>query len=277
MSDERPSQTWNFPARRVGRTVWIFDQLDSTNSFALSLTHDRRQDGLAILARTQTAGRGQYGRTWQAPAGSSVLLSLVAFPPPALRRPALLTAWAAVSVCDVIERCIGVEARIKWPNDVFVAGKKVCGILIERRSSPEDEAGTVVGIGLNVRQNADLFIEAGLPYAGSLFSVSATLFDSEEVAGQLLDCLDEHYKRLETGDLSLVEVRWREGLALVGKRVSAELASGNIHGQLIDVSLNSVKLVDDSRKVIEVPPEAVRHLSQLGKESAGTSQETSTG
>ena len=94
-------------------------------------SRDRDSAGLALLANEQLAGRGQFGRSWQAPAGSSVLVSVVLFPPQPLCRPALLTAWAAVSVCNLIEEITGLKARIKWPNDVLVHGKKVCGILIE--------------------------------------------------------------------------------------------------------------------------------------------------
>src|SRR5206468_7692987 len=89
-----------------------------------------------VLAREQTAGRGQHGRAWQAPAGSSVLLSVLLCPPPALRRPALLTAWAAVSVCETILQLTGLQAKIKWPNDVLIRGRKVCGILIESKAQP---------------------------------------------------------------------------------------------------------------------------------------------
>src|ERR1019366_3193428 len=128
--------------------------LDSTNSLALSLAHDPTQNGLVVIAHAQSAGRGQYGRSWHAPPGSSVLLSVLLFSPPTLRRPSLLTAWAAVSVCEAILKLADLDAQIKWPNDVLVQGKKVCGILIEQRTITHADfpLATVVGIGLNVSQ-----------------------------------------------------------------------------------------------------------------------------
>src|SRR5207245_2431978 len=111
--------------RRLGRRVLVFDQLDSTSTYAAGLAGDPANDGMVILAREQTAGRGQHGRTWSAPAGSSVLLSVLLFPPPELRRPAILTAWVAVSVCETILKLTGLQAKIKWPNDVLIRGKKV--------------------------------------------------------------------------------------------------------------------------------------------------------
>src|SRR5438046_7649419 len=138
-----PIERWQLDTCRLGRQVLIFDEVDSTNSRAAALAADPANDGLVILAWAQSAGRGQHGRSWQCPAGDGVLLSVLLFPPPPLRRPALLTAWAAVSVCETVREAAGLQARIKWPNDVLVQGRKVCGILIEQGR------GTVAGIGLN--------------------------------------------------------------------------------------------------------------------------------
>ena len=86
-------------------------------------------------------------------------MSVLLFPPPELRRPALLTAWAAVSVCEtILPGGTGHQATIKWPNDVLVAGRKVCGILIEQNR------GTVAGIGLNVNQTQEMFTPRPLPW-----------------------------------------------------------------------------------------------------------------
>ena len=157
-----PHDEWHLTTARLGRRVLHFTQLDSTNAHALALAGDPAHDGLVIVADEQTAGRGQHGRSWACPSGSGVLMSVLLFPPPELRRPAILTAWAAVSVCEVIVQTTGLQAQIKWPNDVLLQGRKVCGILIEQTR------GTVVGIGLNVNQDAGHFAAAGLPQASSL-------------------------------------------------------------------------------------------------------------
>src|SRR5438046_2971142 len=83
-------------------------------------------------ARERTAGRGQYGRTWHSPPNTGIALSILLAPPPELRRPALLTAWAAVGIADAIAAVAGHDAHIKWPNDLLLGGRKVCGILIEQ-------------------------------------------------------------------------------------------------------------------------------------------------
>src|SRR5262249_23530371 len=149
------------------------------NSFALSLANDPANHGLAIVALEQSAGRGQHGRSWQAPAGSSVLLSVLLFAPSHLSRPPVLTAWAAVGVCETIFKVSSLHAKIKWPNDVLLNGKKVCGILIEQRQTGRAKAplATVVGIGLNVNQPAQFFVDADLPHGASLSSISGHNFE----------------------------------------------------------------------------------------------------
>src|SRR5687767_8862526 len=147
-----PRETWHFDTERIGRRVLVYDHVDSTNTRGAELAHaDPDADGLVLIADQQTAGRGQYGRVWQSRPGSSLLLSVVLRPPAELRRPVILTAWAAVSVAEAILALTGVQARIKWPNDLLVRGKKVCGILIEQ-SGTAGEIVTVAGIGLNLNQ-----------------------------------------------------------------------------------------------------------------------------
>src|SRR5260221_2302870 len=132
MSPTTAQTLWKLPRQHIGRRVYHFAQLPSPIDFAASLADDPANAGNVVLADEQTTGRGQYGRRWVAPPGSSVLMSVLLFPPPELRRPVILTAWAAVSVCETIRQATGEQAKIKWPNDVLLHGRKVCGVLIEQ-------------------------------------------------------------------------------------------------------------------------------------------------
>jgi BirA family biotin operon repressor/biotin-[acetyl-CoA-carboxylase] ligase len=252
-SSAKPSDTWELPTRRLGRRTIVFDRLDSTNTYAATLASDPANDGLVVVAREQTAGRGQHGRTWQAPAGSSVLLSVLLFPPPLLRRPALLTAWAAVSVCESIRELAGLDPQIKWPNDVLVDSRKVCGILIEQAK------GTVVGIGLNLNQTAEHFAVAGLEQANSLRSITARPYDCDAATCLLVQQLDAAYDRLMRGDARSLESSWKQRLGLLGTPVVADCADGERRGRLIDVGWDSVQ-VETPSGVVQLLPETVRHL-----------------
>jgi BirA family biotin operon repressor/biotin-[acetyl-CoA-carboxylase] ligase len=252
-----PREQWHLDTRHLGRRVLVYDQVDSTNTRAAALAHDNANDGLVILAGEQTAGRGQHGRSWQCPGGAGVLLSALLFPTPALRRPALLTAWAAVSVCETILQVTGLQAKIKWPNDVLIQGKKVCGILIEQAR------GTVAGIGLNVNQPAEVFAAAGLTEAASLAIFTGQRFECREVARRLIQQLDEQYAQLCDGEVATLEACWKWRIGLLGKQVAAECPNGVHQGRLRELSFAGLELEQADGQVMVLQPEAVRHLEPI--------------
>jgi BirA family biotin operon repressor/biotin-[acetyl-CoA-carboxylase] ligase len=256
----QPREEWQLDTHLVGRRVLVFDRLDSTNSHAAGLATDPANDGVAVLAHEQTAGRGQYGRSWLCPPGSGVLLSVLVFPPPALRRPVLITAWAAVAVCRTVYEAVGVRARIKWPNDVLLHDRKVCGILIEQSIRAGAEGGAVIGIGLNVNQSAEAFTAAGLTEATSLADVTGEPLDRALMARGLLGQLDAEYHRLCAGDVTTLEACWRRHLDLLGTSVLAECHDGNHRGRLREVGWQGVTLESADGTLLQLSPESVRHL-----------------
>jgi len=255
-----PCEHWAFPTARLGQRAHVYESLASTNDTATPLAADPANAGLVVVARHQTAGRGTHGRAWASRPDSSLLMSLVVAPPLALRRPVVLTAWVAVAVADAVRELTGQTPRIKWPNDLLVGGRKLCGILIEQ------SAAVVVGLGLNLTQSADDFHAAGLPDATSLAMLTP---DAEprplrEVLGVVLTHLDRRYGQLLGGDLGEVEAAWRAGSRLVGRRVALETADGLVvPGHLRSLSFDAVEL-DCGEVVPQVwPPERVRGLRPL--------------
>jgi BirA family biotin operon repressor/biotin-[acetyl-CoA-carboxylase] ligase len=245
---------WHLETGLIGRRTLLFEQVHSTNSYVAGLATEPELDGLVVLAREQTAGRGQHGRNWNCPPGTGVLMSVLLFPAASIRRPALLTAWAAVSVCEAIRSTTGLQAHIKWPNDVLIQGRKVCGILIEQSRC------TVVGVGLNVLQTSDDFARAGLVEAASLSQFTATPLDSEEMARALIGQLDKEYARLAAGEVAALESCWKRRLGLLGTQVVAKCQHGTYHGRLRDVTLQGVELDVEGGRSVQLVPETIQHL-----------------
>ncbi len=246
---------WSEKTCHIGRRVEFHEQLESTNSWTAACCSHPDSAGMVVIANHQVAGRGQYGRVWQSRPGSSLLMSVVLHPPPELRRPVILTAFAAVAVAEAIRELTGVQARLKWPNDLLVRGKKVCGILIETG------AATVVGIGLNLSQTAEEFEQAGLTEATSLSLVSAETSDIPNTARVVIRWLDDEYGRLLAGEQVAVEADWKWRLGLLGRPVELELLDGSIvTGRLREIGFDGLE-VDLGRQSIRViPPELVRQL-----------------
>ncbi|MGM9662343.1 MAG: biotin--[acetyl-CoA-carboxylase] ligase [Oscillospiraceae bacterium] len=166
-------------------SVEVFARIDSTNNEAKRRLAAGRCEPTLLLAEEQTAGRGRLGRSFYSPAETGLYMTLLLGRPAALRDPAILTVAAAAAVAGAIEQLTGERAGIKWVNDVYMAGKKVCGILCEAVTDGESgETGLLAGIGVNVR-TAD-FPEELRQKAGSLTGAAA---DRTELAAEITDRL----------------------------------------------------------------------------------------
>jgi BirA family biotin operon repressor/biotin-[acetyl-CoA-carboxylase] ligase len=250
-----PAHTFALPTAHVGRRIDVFGEVSSTND----LLPPDAESGTVVVADYQTAGRGQYGRTWLTRPGEALLMSVFLDPPPAVRRPVVLTAWAAVGVGEAIAELTGVQAAIKWPNDLLVYRAKVCGILIEQRVM------VAVGIGLNLNQSAVEFADRGLPHAISLGMIAGRPFDRDAVLEVVLKKLDAEYARLVDGAPAMLEAGWRWRLGLLGKSTTAELFDGTtVSGRVRQIGFDGVELESDDGAFRVLRPEAVRGLVAAG-------------
>lgn len=168
------------------------DSVTSTNSVIKSLSAERElAEGYTLVAYHQTQGRGRLGRSFASPEGG-VYLSMLLYPSENLARAATLTPCAAVAVCRALERVCGVTPGIKWPNDLLLNGRKLCGILTESFPARARQA-VVVGIGINVNTPASAFEGDLQTIAVSLAEHTPAPVDRDAVASAVIDELDKMY------------------------------------------------------------------------------------
>ena len=258
-----PDRVIHRSGRQVGHCIHWHDRLDSTNEQAMRLSARLGQEpslhGVAIAAGCQDRGRGQHGRVWTAPPLSSVLMSVLLDLEQEASRPALLTAWAAVATRYAAGRWLGVKPRIKWPNDIYAGDRKIAGILVEKGR------GTVVGIGLNISQTEEDFLEAGLELGGSLGMFSSGAVPSHsEVQDSLLEALYLGLPAIQMGETRELEAAWREGLGLVGVAVRVEAVGRVALGMVEEVGLAGVVLAQDDGARRRFLPEEILRIHPLG-------------
>ncbi|HEX8637904.1 MAG TPA: biotin--[acetyl-CoA-carboxylase] ligase, partial [Pyrinomonadaceae bacterium] len=135
-------------------TILRFDAIESTNTEALNQAARGADEGLCIVARGQTAGRGRRGRLWTSPADAGLYFSIVLRPRIETRFFPLVTLTAAIAVHDALEKLYPIECDIKWVNDIHVRGKKICGILAE---AAETKKGAAIVLGIGINLNSDNF------------------------------------------------------------------------------------------------------------------------
>jgi BirA family transcriptional regulator, biotin operon repressor / biotin---[acetyl-CoA-carboxylase] ligase len=170
-------------AGRFGRPYRYEPSCESTQS----LLDQTAAEGALALRDEQTSGRGRLGRVWQAPAGTSILCSIVLRPPPERRLPEL-SLVAGMAVADAVEQVLGLAAQIKWPNDVMVNRRKVAGVLAEAR-----DGAVVLGIGINVNQTREQLPADSRSPAASLRTIDGVERDRAPVLAALLEQLEERY------------------------------------------------------------------------------------
>jgi len=259
---------WQLNPRKIGRRIAVWQRVTSTNDLAARAARTPANDGLVVLAEHQTAGRGRRHRRWHAPPHSSILMSVLIFPPDDVRSVALLTSLAAVAVADVIVDSLDLPARIKWPNDVRVRGLKVCGILVEDlargRAKASKRRAAVIGIGVNVNIEPREFPKKLDRPATSLMTLCGRRLDRSALARSIIERLDHHYHLALRGDGDALWKRWRSLADLIGERVIVERAGGNLRGQLIDLSPpRGLSLRVASGEIILLPAEEVVSVAEM--------------
>ncbi|MCZ7604636.1 MAG: biotin--[acetyl-CoA-carboxylase] ligase [Planctomycetota bacterium] len=223
--------------RHVGRKLQIFDQVSSTNETAWELIEadPKLKDGTVVLAESQTRGRGRMGREWHSAKGAGLWLSVVlktSVPPDKL---AFLTGGAALAIANMLQQFIHLPAEIKWPNDILIRGRKVCGILVEARSSQPDVY--VLGIGLNVNQARTDFPESLRETATSLRleRPGARTLNRVRVLRPLLFYLERVYLQIKKKKWDRLAEAWSEFVHMGGKQVSLEQGGQEYQGTVVKV------------------------------------------
>lgn len=232
----------------AGREIVYFKEIDSTNRYAKKLAAEGAAHGTLVLADTQTAGRGRRGHSWISPAGSSISMTLILRPevPPA--QVAKISLLTALATANAIRRVTGLDARIKWPNDIVAGGRKVCGMLMEMDATPERVASVVAGVGINVHQTQ--FPEEIAHSASSLDLLAGRRISRSVIVRAFL----QEYERVwALGDEAMMRA-YRERSATIGQRVQVIGLNGTYTGTAQDVTESGSLLVraDEDGEVREV-------------------------
>ncbi len=177
----------------IGRQIVVLEETTSTNDSILDLCAGNPPEGLVVFAEHQHAGRGQRGNRWESAACQGLWFSILLYPKIEVAASARLTTWAAETVAVTIRSELSIEATVKPPNDVYVSGRKVAGVLVEMRAQERAPHLAIVGIGINVNQNTRDFPEELRSRAISLALASGRSIDRQKFAVATLRSLDRSY------------------------------------------------------------------------------------
>lgn len=232
---------------KFGKQVFKLESVDSTNNFAANLINEGLADnGAVVMADFQTNGRGQRSNTWESDAGMNLTASFIYFPANlTLSEVIHVNWWVSMSIINVLNT-LGVQAKIKWPNDVYVGDCKLGGVLIETINQSNTVKSVIIGVGINLNQT-----DFNTPYATSIKKICDSFTLPEDVLWMLCDSLTRHenelcdYLRLkESYENNLYRLKEKSFFILGNERLEGEVVGVSLQGQLKLKIADEVRLVE---------------------------------
>lgn len=246
----------------VAKEVLYFDTIDSTNTKAQELAEKGYPSGTLVVADKQESGKGRRGRSWVSPSGTGIFMTLMLKPDINPNNASMLTLVAALAVAKAITSVTGEEALIKWPNDIVVNGKKVCGILTEMNAQFDYINHIVVGIGINVHNES--FPEEISQMASSLMiEAGGKRFHRAQIIAETMSYFEQYYDTfLKTQDLSALVREYDELLVNRNKSVRVLDPKEPFDGKAMGITPKGELIVDtwESRKLVSSGEVSVRGI-----------------
>lgn len=207
----------------LGRSLFLFDQLESTNTHALALAEKGTPHGTVVIADCQTAGKGRLGREWHSPPHMNLYFSVIL----TQHLPQSLICWiplvTGVAMAETIEEITNLRVSLKWPNDLVVGTKKLGGILCESATKGPESRATIVGVGININCREPSFPQELKEIATSLVLQTGYPIDRQMFIGRLFSKLEFFYDRVWEADLSTLHSTYTSRCSTLGRHIQIQL------------------------------------------------------
>lgn len=245
----------------IGRKIKYFESINSTNDLAKKLASEGADEGTIIIAEEQTKGKGRLGRKWHTEPFKSVAMSIILRPRIIPQLAPSITPILAVSIVEVLRGITGFDIKIKWPNDVVLDHKKLCGILTEMNAEIDAVNYIIIGMGLNINQ--EITNEDIKDIAISLKNYSGIDFDRRNITALILNRFEENYEEFKKSGLINFIEKLKEYSVLLGKRVVVSGINEKVEGEAVDIDASGnliIKLDTGENKKILSGDVSVRGL-----------------
>lgn len=237
--------------KTIGKRVYYFDSIDSTQNFAIKIASNSKENGTVVISQRQTSGRGRLGRKWLSPPGG-IWLSIVLHPKFDISMSTLFPIAASLALSNAIEKTLKKESKVKWPNDVTIKGKKVAGILIDASIESNKIENLVLGVGINYKVNASQ-LEKSLKNTENFYGVSSLIENSDSESPVLFIKkffyeLERIFELIEKGYGKIIINNWTKKSSTIGKNVSVSITDGKIKGKAIRLDDDGALIVKENNQ-----------------------------
>lgn len=235
----------------LGKKIYFFDQISSTNDYAKKIANSNEEEGMLVIADCQTNGKGRLDKKWESNKGKGIFMSLLLRPNVHINNITQITLLAGICVCNGIKKATGLDASIKWPNDIVINGKKVCGILTELSAQIENVSYVILGIGINV--NNKNFNDELKEKATSIFLETNKEIERNKILSCILDELEEKYLKFkELKDFMLFLPEYKSLSANLNKEAKVIYKDKEIIGTVIDILPSGEIVLKTGKDVLNI-------------------------
>jgi BirA family biotin operon repressor/biotin-[acetyl-CoA-carboxylase] ligase len=236
----------------IGKNIHLFPEIASTNTLAMEMAAQGAAEGTTVIAESQTGGKGRLGRKWISPKGN-LYLSVILRPNMPLHKAPLITLMGAVAVASAIRRTCGVQAVIKWPNDILIAGKKASGLLTEMSAEQDRIRHIVLGIGVDVNMDIDELPAEVREFATTLAAECGRKIDRLSLLRQLIRELDAWYQAFLAAEKDVL-AEWKALNVTIDNSVAVSGAGETFQGLAQGID-------DEGRLIVRLDDGAIRTVA----------------
>ncbi|MGP7816040.1 biotin--[acetyl-CoA-carboxylase] ligase [Niallia sp. 01092] len=231
--------------KNFGRNIYYEETVESTQKIAHKLALEGAEEGTLVVAEEQLGGKGRLNRNWHSPKYKGIWMSLLLRPNIPILQAPQLTLLTAVAVVQGIEEVTGLQAQIKWPNDLLINNKKVTGILTEIQADSDRIQSVIVGIGINVNQELEDYPEEIQSLATSLLIEKGEKWNRANIIQAILLQLEKLYTVYLENGFYPIKILWESYAISIGKKVTARTLTGNLYGVALGITDEGVLLLED--------------------------------
>ena len=225
--------TRDLKTKLIGKRVYYFEEIDSTQNFAQNIAADKKENGTIIIAEKQTSGRGRLDRKWTSPKGG-IWFSLIIHPKFDVSSSTLIPILSAVALSKSIKSVLGIETEVKWPNDITMNGKKVAGVLVDASFQTNSIDYLILGIGINFDIDTKK-LEKRLTKTPNFYGIDSLRGKEDKtppktLLKEFLLQFEKNLFQLDKGEKSKIIKEWTKRAAGIGKKITINTSNGKISG-----------------------------------------------
>lgn len=242
--------TQNLNTEFLGKRVYYFDTIDTTQNFAMKIASKSNENGTVVISKKQTEGRGRMKRKWKSPAGG-IWMSVILHPKFDVSYATLVPIATSLALCIAIEKILKIKPELKWPNDVTLKGKKIAGILIDTSIVSNEIENMVLGIGINFKIKPHELANT-IKKTTNFYGV-ATLVKKNDSAlllvQQFLYELENIFQLINSGHIKKIKNGWTKRSSTIGRSVSIITNEGNLNGKAVKIDSDGALIISKGKKI----------------------------